>query len=246
MENKEDLTGFNVIYTVTQATGALLVLLVLIWCDKYRGGFAWAQPASRFNWHPLLMTVGMVFLFANSIMIYRGLRSMRKKQLKLVHAGTHSVIVVMILIAQIAVISFHNQLNIPNFYSLHSWLGILTMLIFFFQYALGLVAFLFPGLSAPVRAAMMPYHIYFGITAFVLAIATSLMGVTEKVFFVLDKPEMPADQKYSSLPAEGVLVNVIGMLFAIFGILVVYMVTHAGYKRYPRPEDNVLLTGVSE
>ncbi|RZF47236.1 hypothetical protein LSTR_LSTR004945 [Laodelphax striatellus] len=238
MENKEDLTGFNVLYVVTQATGGLLCVLVLVWCSNYRDGFAWSVPAARFNWHPLFMTIGMVFLFANSIMVYRGLRNMRKKQLKLLHAGIHSAILLLIIIAQVAVISFHNELNIPNFYSLHSWVGILTMLIFFFQWALGLVAFLFPGLSAPIRAAMMPYHIYFGLTAFALAIATCLMGLTEKVFFVV--------KNYASLPGEGVLVNIIGLLFVIFGILVVYMVTHIGYKRYPRPEDNVLLTGVAE
>lgn len=66
-------------------------------------------------------------------MIYRSLRNMRKKQLKLLHAGIHTTIVLLIIIAQVAVISFHNALGIPNFYSLHSWVGIVTMLIFFSQ-----------------------------------------------------------------------------------------------------------------
>lgn len=240
MESKEDLTGFNALFGVTQVTGGLLCVLVLAWNIKFRNGFGWsADPASQFNWHPLLMTIGMVYLYANSIMIYRSLRNMRKKQLKLFHAGIHTTILLLIIIAQVAVISFHNANNIPNFYSLHSWIGIITMLIFFMQYIAGLVAFLYPGLSPPLRAAILPLHVYFGLAGFVLAVATCISGLLEKAIFVLGT-------KYGALPGEAVMVNIIGLLFVVFGLLVVYIVSQTSYKRYPRPEDNVLLTGVAE
>ncbi|XP_075209877.1 transmembrane ascorbate-dependent reductase CYB561 isoform X2 [Lycorma delicatula] len=240
METQEDLRGFNVLFTVTQIVGGLLCVLVLIWSIVYRGGFGWsANPPLQFNWHPLLMTIGMVYLFANSIMIYRSLRNKRKKQLKLLHAGIHTVIVLFILIAQIAVISFHNALDIPNFYSLHSWVGIITMLIFFAQWIFGMITFLYPGLSPQLRTTILPLHVFFGLIAFVLAIATSISGLLEKAMFVLNI-------NYSKLPGEAVLVNIIGLIFVLFGILVTYIVTHTGYKRYPRPEDNVLLTGIPD
>lgn len=66
MESKEDLRGFNVLFGVTQVIGGLLCVLVLIWNVKYRNGFSWSSdPAAQFNWHPLLMTIGMVYLYAN-------------------------------------------------------------------------------------------------------------------------------------------------------------------------------------
>lgn len=42
-------------------------------------------------------------------------------------------------------------------------------------------------------------------------------------------------------PAEGLLINFIGVLLVIFGAFVVYIVTKEEYKRQPRPEDNSLL-----
>lgn len=65
---KERLEGFNTLFYVTEAVGGFLILLVAIWIFKYRGGLAWtSQPAIEFNWHPLLMTIGLVFLYANGI-----------------------------------------------------------------------------------------------------------------------------------------------------------------------------------
>lgn len=47
--------------------------------------------------------------------------------------------------------------------------------------------------------------------------------------------------EYGMYPAEGLLINFIGVLLVIFGAFVVYIVTKEEYKRQPRPEDNSLL-----
>lgn len=86
----------------------------------------------------------------------------------------------------------------------------------------------------------MPIHIFFGLFGFVLAIASSLMGLSEKAFFA-----MP-DNKYSEFPNQALLVNCIGLLITLYGTLVVYMVTEPNYKREQLPEDTMLLTGNSE
>lgn len=58
--------NFKVIYTITQAIGVTIVALVGVWVESYRGGLAWtSDPKLQFNWHPLLMVFGMVFLYAN-------------------------------------------------------------------------------------------------------------------------------------------------------------------------------------
>ena len=39
-----------------------------IWMIHYRKGFAWQDdPSHEFNWHPFLMTIGLVFLYGNGI-----------------------------------------------------------------------------------------------------------------------------------------------------------------------------------
>lgn len=67
----QSLDGFIPLLSLTEAVGALLVILVLVWTTYFRGGFSWrSTPAFEFNWHPLLMTIGLVFLYANGI-VYR-------------------------------------------------------------------------------------------------------------------------------------------------------------------------------
>ena len=37
-----------------------------IWMGHFRKGFAWSEnPDLQFNWHPLLMTLGMIYLYGN-------------------------------------------------------------------------------------------------------------------------------------------------------------------------------------
>jgi cytochrome b-561 len=63
---QQNLKGFTTIFGVAQAIGILTVILVTVWADHYRGGFAWHSDVDlEFNWHPVLMTFGMIFLYAN-------------------------------------------------------------------------------------------------------------------------------------------------------------------------------------
>lgn len=65
-ENKE---GFTLVYTLAQVAGAVAIILIIVWTDHYRDGFAWrSKPDLQFNWHPLLMTIGMIFLLGNGIL----------------------------------------------------------------------------------------------------------------------------------------------------------------------------------
>ena len=120
-----------------------------------------------------------------AILIYRGLRYSRKRNLKYAHAGIFVTILIMVLIASAAVFNFHNSSNppIPNLYSLHSWVGLVAVLLFICQWIGGFASFLYPQIRAPLREAIMPYHIFFGLTGYVFAIAAALLGVSEKAFF---------------------------------------------------------------
>lgn len=57
---------FRLLYLVLQLIGVTLVILMFSWVFCYLGGLSWsATPKIQFNWHPLLMTIGMIYLYGN-------------------------------------------------------------------------------------------------------------------------------------------------------------------------------------
>jgi len=63
---QQHLRGFITAFGVAEGVGAVTVILVTVWAGHYRGGFKWrSDPDIQFNWHPVLMTLGMIFLYAN-------------------------------------------------------------------------------------------------------------------------------------------------------------------------------------
>ncbi|XP_068982495.1 transmembrane ascorbate-dependent reductase CYB561-like isoform X1 [Bombus flavifrons] len=238
-EPRVNLEGFRPLIIAMEIVGAILIILVAVWCGSYRGGFAWnSNPTLEFNWHPLLMVIGFVFLYANGMLIYRTQRNTRKRRLKLIHAGIMILIVALVVISLVAVFDSHNLQSkpIPNMYSLHSWIGLTSVILFCCQWLAGLLSFLYPGLQLPLRASYMPIHVYFGIAGFVGVIASCLLGLNEKAFFALGN-------NYPNLVDEAVLINVIGLMLILFGGLAVYLVSQERYKRLPRAEDEALVGG---
>jgi len=71
------------------------------------------------------------FLFV-AMLLYRTQRNVRKRRLKLTHAGIMLFIILLVVIALVAVFDSHNlaPLPIPNMYSLHSWVGLTTVILF--------------------------------------------------------------------------------------------------------------------
>ncbi|KAG7163624.1 transmembrane ascorbate-dependent reductase CYB561-like isoform X2 [Homarus americanus] len=237
MENEaQHIPFFTKLFTLSQILGILSVVLVGVWCGYFRKGFAWgSEPVLQFNWHPFLMVLGMVFLYANGALIYRGFRSEKKKKLKILHMLIQLGAFIFSIVGLVAVFDFHNNSSpkIPNMYSLHSWIGLCTVILFACQWVIGLLTFLFPGLRPSVRAAYLPVHQFFGLFIFVGAVSSCLLGFTEKAIFSV--------KNYSSLPPEGVLINVTGLVLIMFGGLVVYLVSHPKFRRQTT-EDEVLLT----
>jgi len=186
------------------------------------------------------MVLGLIYLYGNGILMYRLFRNEKKRKLKLIHAGVMLSSFFFTVIALKAAFDSHNLADppIPNLYSLHSWMGMTTVLLFSAQWVSGLVTFLFPGLASHLRAAYLPIHVSFGILIFVMACATSLTGITEKLLFSLKG-------EYGKRAPEGVMANWIGILIILFGTLIVYLATNIKFKRLERPEDSLLLQEAS-
>ncbi|PSN31400.1 hypothetical protein C0J52_24314 [Blattella germanica] len=79
------------------------------------------------------------------------------------------------------------------------------------------------GATAAFRASLVPIHATFGITTFMLAVATCLTGITEKAIFTMGKT-------YSSLPEEALVVNALAMALTASAIVVAYICLKDDFK----------------
>lgn len=154
--------------------------------------------------------------------------------MKSIHAGLNAVAAILAIISVVAAFDFHNTLQIPNMYSLHSWVGLIVVILYMLQLLLGFSVFLLPFAPLSLRAFLMPIHVYSGLFIFGTVIATVLMGVTEKLIFSLQNPA------YSTLPPEGVFTNTLGLLVLLFGGLIFWIVTRPQWKR-PKEPNSILL-----
>ena len=65
--------------------------------------------------------------------MYRVFRHERKKKLKVTHAVVNATSLLFAVIGLRAVFAYHDAEGIHDMYSLHSWMGIITVTLFAFQ-----------------------------------------------------------------------------------------------------------------
>ncbi|MBN3326406.1 CYBR1 reductase, partial [Atractosteus spatula] len=224
MENYKQFLFF---LATSLSVGFVAVVFVLRWVLYFRGGLAWDGDLAEFNWHPVLTVTGFIFIQGIAIVVYRLPWTWKcsKLMMKFIHAGLNTLAFIIAIISLVAVFDFHNTKNIPNMYSLHSWVGLAAVILYALQLLLGLCIYLVPITPVSIRAALMPIHVFSGLFIFASVIAAALMGITEKLIFSLNNP------KYSSSPPEAIFVNVLGLLLLLYGALILWIATRSPWKR---------------
>ncbi|XP_071538936.1 plasma membrane ascorbate-dependent reductase CYBRD1-like isoform X2 [Panulirus ornatus] len=213
-----------------------LLSLVLFWSVYYRGGFGWRDEVHlEFNFHPVLMICGFVFFLGHAMLVYRLFRCCNKLTAKILHTFLCLMAVPCIVVATITVFDSHNLRNppIPNLYSLHSWLGLITIGLFTLQLVVGFFSFWLllcceQG-TAKFRSGLVPVHTTFGIITFMLAIATAVTGYTEKAFFVLSTKEL------TMLVNEAWVINAQAAGLAGLAIVMGFLLYSSRYARSSHP-----------
>lgn len=202
----------------------------IYWVQKYCNGFKWEDRSfETFNYHPVFMLLGLVFLMGHSVITFRIL-PLRHRAKKYIHASINMLAFIFVVVGLMAVFKFHNDLNIPNMYSLHSWLGMTTVIIFSLQLLGGVSIFqdMCTGAKDELRAAYKPFHVAAGTAMALFVVASVCTGLQEKMGFKDKNPNF----KYNSMPPEGILVNTLGLVVMMWGATVVWILV-AVEKRSP-------------
>merc|ERR1712241_1104510 len=205
--------------------GLIMVITTIAWVGHFKGGVSFTQTEKGidFNWHPILMTISLIFLYGNGALIYRVIpprNESHKLKLKLGHAGAMLLAFILMVIGLQAAFDSHNLAKPspkPNMYTLHSWIGLLAAILFGCQWTLGFLAFLFPKFSGDIRALLLPFHQYFGSSILSLAAAAALMGHLEKAIW--------SNKEYGKKNAEAILVNITGLLIVFFVMGVTFLLS---------------------
>ncbi|XWS30676.1 hypothetical protein CRYUN_Cryun23aG0007200 [Craigia yunnanensis] len=134
---------------------------------------------------------------------------------KLVHLTVQCLAFILSIIGVWAALKFHNDKGIDNFYSIHSWLGLACLFLFGIQWAAGFATFWYPGGSRNSRASLLPWHFFFGMYKYALAVATATTGILEKLTF------LQTNQLISHYSTEALLVNSLGILIVVLGGFVI-------------------------
>ncbi|KAJ8912107.1 hypothetical protein NQ315_005443 [Exocentrus adspersus] len=94
-----------------------------------------AQKNYNYSYNAKIITI--------AILLYRICRCCRRIYVKLLHTVFHALAIPCVAVGFVAVLDSHNLKQptpIPNFYSLHSWIGLVTMGLFAIQISKNLKA----------------------------------------------------------------------------------------------------------
>jgi len=224
------------IHVIVISLATVNIILVAVWTKTYLGGFASNRdPLHHFNYHPLLSVVGLIILYGEGLLLFRTLPHKTKPLLKLLHSIVMFIIFIISVISLNCVFDSHNKrkVPIPNLYSLHSWIGLGTVVLFSFQFACGFLCFWYPRFHTVCRRALLPYHRFLGLTIFILSVLSCHSGIMEKV-------KSSLKEKYLELPPAGIVANLLGVTITLYAILVVYLASMPDFRRIPLPEENKL------
>lgn len=203
--------------------------LCIYWILGHRDGIAWSNNTHKqYNLHYVLMIGGTIFLNGQAILVYKLFPCCKKIYGKVVHTIIFVLSVSSITIGLVAAIQARNNDPDPkHFYTIHSWIGLITIGLFALQLLFGFVTFLVflccETATAKFRQRMLPTHITFGLIVFSLAIASCVTGLTQTSRKILD---------YKHFPEEGIIVNTLGVTLIALAIVIPYIVQNNSFKRY--------------
>jgi hypothetical protein len=211
--------------------GSAAMIMTAYWAhgpneaDGYLGGLNMNKQI--FNWHPVLMVTGFVFCFVSSLLTYR-LLPVPKAMQKTLHVLSHTAAVVCMSVGLAAVLTSSNNKDkntydsySPNFYTIHSFVGIAVICLYGLNFLLGIFHYLLPGVDIALKQSFMPSHVFLGtflLFAALAAVESGFMLVTSGCYYQPTKADLNPAEKYHLIPEGCRLANDAGIacLIAVF------------------------------
>lgn len=225
-------------------------IMILCWAyksdtgERFMGGLNLGELL--FNWHPVLMTSGFLLCFTISITSFRLIPLSKVKIVKPLHGILHFLAVVCICLGLAAVFQSNNiksknsaHIYYPNLFSLHSFIGLGAIILYFQNFLLGIISYGMPNMvSLPTKVMYMPIHAFLGMFAFITACCAILTGIMElnaesacDYGITTNEPDTNPAENYHKMPNGCVISNGAGVLVLVVLFCVVFTL-----QNYPKPK----------
>lgn len=234
--------------TIARLVQIIFFIVISLWVFGFLGGVGFSptikDPATGandtspiFNWHPLAMTFGFLVCMGEALLAYKAplLNIPDRQHRKLYHFLLHTIAIISIGFGLAAAILSHTRKRpdpIPNLYSTHSWLGLFTITLVCVQYYIGFTAYLFPKWSLSKRQELGSYHMFAGLSTFVLGLSAIAVGLQEKSTFI------QAFTKPGSL--YGAILKIPAMLQILLALYAIAVMFHFKPKRSSAHSDGTI------
>ncbi|KAM3203651.1 putative transmembrane ascorbate ferrireductase 4 [Capsicum chinense] len=218
VESSLSLSPFSLL-VLARLSASIVALLVLTWALHFKTSFHPTSSSSQEDLiyavlHPLLMVIGFILISGEAILVHRWLPGSRnlKKSVHLCLQGLALACGIFGIWTK-----FHSRDGIvANFYSLHSWMGIICVSLFGAQWLMGFLSFWHRGEVRMTRIRILPWHVFLGLYTYGLAVATAETGLLEKLTFLQTNG---AVQKRCT---ESMIVNGMGLGLALLSGMVIF------------------------
>ncbi|KAK1302730.1 putative transmembrane ascorbate ferrireductase 4 [Acorus calamus] len=206
----------TLVTSLARLTSSAVAALVLVWALAFPSSFTSSHSNQIYSvLHPLLMVIGLIIISGEAIMAHQSLSRFSRRSRKSVHLGLQGTAFGLGVFGIWA--KFRGKDGIvANFYSLHSWMGLLCLSLFAAQWVVGFVNFFDRIESRRARATVLPWHVFVGLYTYVLAVVTAQTGLLEKLTFLHARRAGE-----SARSTESMIVNGLGLGLALLCGLVI-------------------------
>ncbi|XP_071811767.1 plasma membrane ascorbate-dependent reductase CYBRD1-like isoform X2 [Apostichopus japonicus] len=219
----------------SQVCGLSAYILLQSWLHIYNDGFDWNSDVSHLiqNYHALFMTLGFLLLFGEATLAYRLLARSRASYLlqKSVHATILITATIIWVVGLTAAFKARNLdkthgKEVKHFYSFHSWIGLLLLVIFLCQLCFAIAWYAHARLISPtLQATYQSVHVFNGLFLFTLSAATCFTGLNELGIYKAEN--------YRLLSSSGIHLNFVGIAMLGFATTIGYLLWKPEFKLTP-------------
>ncbi|EPB68307.1 cytochrome b561 [Ancylostoma ceylanicum] len=169
---------------VTQVAGVLMIILSSLWMGKFDDGFRLPEePGIYYAYHVLLMTCSIAAL-GQSLLVFRLQRPNEKRKAYTKHVvfacASSLLMIIGILIRYGSRGSIQRPKAHATYYSIHPWVGLVTVMLCLVECFTALFVYVKPGVSKKMKEATLPCHIFIGVAIVAMLLVSVSFGIGQR------------------------------------------------------------------